>query len=212
MDCGWLAYFYSCALFLLIRDIFLTLQSGQKVPKMVPSPLVLFLCHCCLCVFVFYGCCCLGKITMVSPPSQKTVLEQNVFSSEFGFFWKEGLDKDSFKVSDPGAWLEGQRANSDCRANSGRASTANCFNCQVSWKDCIHFKNARWWSAYCRTEDAFAFVVTVGLQRTVCLFCLFPCFCAPQEWCLLLTLEYQINLWYLQAAFLNFPQLCYFFL
>lgn len=73
MDCVWLAYFYSCALLLLVRDIFLTLQSGQKVLKMVPSPVVLFLSHCCWCVFVFYGCCCLGKITMVSPHSQKTL-------------------------------------------------------------------------------------------------------------------------------------------
>lgn len=58
-----------------------------------------------------------------------------------GFFWEESLDKDSLEVSGPfcftAVWLEGQRASSDYRANSGKASTANCFNCQVSWKDCM---------------------------------------------------------------------------
>lgn len=71
----------------LVRDVFLTLQSGQKVPKMVPSPLVLFLSCCCWCVFLFYGCYSLGKITMVSPHSQENlVLEENVFSSGFWGF------------------------------------------------------------------------------------------------------------------------------
>lgn len=121
------------------------------------------------------------------------------------FLGEEGLGQRLFWSFRPFCftvvWLEGQRASSDYRANSDRASTANCFNCQVSWKDCIHVKDERWWSAYCRTEDASAFIVTAGLQRAVCLFSLFPCFCAPQEWCLMLTLKYQINPCYLQAAF-----------
>lgn len=95
-----------------------------------------------------------------------------------GWFWEEGLGQRLFWSFRPFCftvvWLEGQWASSDYRANSGEASTANCFNCQVSWKDCIHGKDARWWSAYCRTADASAFVVTAGLQRA-CSAC-FPAF------------------------------------
>lgn len=180
MDCVWLAYFYSCALLLLIRDIFLTLQSGQKVPKMVPSPLVLFLSHLLLvCLCVLWLLLSGENHNGQSSQPENSVLEQNVFSLGFGvFFWEEGLGQRLFWSFRPFCftvvWLEGQRASSDYRANSGRASTANFCNCQVSWKDCVRGKDARCWSAFCRTADASAFVVTAGLQRA-CSAC-FPAF------------------------------------
>lgn len=57
---------------LLIRNILLTFQSGQKVAKTILfSPLVLFLCHGWYCVLEFYGYCCSGKTTMVKILAQK---------------------------------------------------------------------------------------------------------------------------------------------
>lgn len=91
MDCVWLAYFYSCALLLLVRDIFLTLQSGQKIPKMVPSPLVLFLSHLLLvCLCVLWLLLSGENHNGQSSQPENSVLEQNVFSSGFGVFIGDG--------------------------------------------------------------------------------------------------------------------------
>lgn len=190
--CGWLVYFYWCALLLLIRDIFLTFQSGQKVPKTClftfgAVSLLLLLCRYVSWLLLFGE----DHNSQSSSQSRNLVLEQNslffVFSLGFGvlglfFFWGGTGTQHTFLCLRPFwllFWLGRQRASSDYRANSGKASIPNCFNCKVSWKDSIHAKDAGWWSAYCRTQGVSAFVVTVRLQRAVYLFCLFPCFCAP---------------------------------
>lgn len=177
--CGWLVYFYLRALLLLITDIFLIFQSGQKVPETILFTFGAVSLSLLLPSLNVYGCSWPGNL----------VLEQNsrffVFSLVvfFLFFWGGGVSTPLFWSLRPFyftfVWLGRQGASSDYRANSGKASIPNCFNCKVSWKDSIHVKNARWWCAYCRTEVASAFVVTVRLQRAVYVFCLFPCLCAP---------------------------------
>lgn len=87
--CGWLVYFYWCALLLLIRDIFLTFQSGQKVPKTClftfgAVSLLLLLCRYVSWLLLFGE----DHNSQSSSQSRNLVLEQNslffVFSLGFG--------------------------------------------------------------------------------------------------------------------------------